>query len=67
MLHDFVNRYVTKDGKTLWLEWTSVYLPENEYVLAIAKDITLRKEVEKQVEDEYNKYKSHGHAFQEGH
>ncbi|HNF43923.1 MAG TPA: PAS domain S-box protein, partial [Ferruginibacter sp.] len=58
VLHDFVNRYVTKDGKTLWLEWTSVYLPENEYVLAIAKDITLRKEVEKQVEDEYNKYKS---------
>ena len=58
VLHDFVNRYVTKDGKTLWLEWTSVYLPENEYVLAIAKDITLRREVEKQVEDEYNKYKS---------
>ena len=24
VLHDFVNRYVTKDGKTLWMEWTSV-------------------------------------------
>lgn len=57
-LHDFVNRYICKDGKTRWLEWTSVYLPDRENVLAIAKDITLRKEIEMQVEMQTQKYKS---------
>src|SRR5690349_1602162 len=45
-LVNFQNRYVTKSGATVWLEWTSVYVPEKEIVFAIAKDITVRKEEE---------------------
>ncbi|MEO8412881.1 MAG: PAS domain S-box protein [Ginsengibacter sp.] len=58
VLHNFVNRYVTKAGKIIWLEWTSICLPGNGVVFAIAKDITERKNKEKQAEDKYNKFKS---------
>jgi PAS domain S-box-containing protein len=58
MLHNFVNRYVTKTGKILWLEWTSIYFLDKEIVFAIAKDVTERKKMEKDVEEKYRKYKS---------
>ena len=58
VLHNFVNRYVTKTGKIIWLEWTSIYFSGSEVVLAIAKDITERKNIEKQVEDKYKKFKN---------
>ena len=58
ILHNFCNRYVTKSGNTIWLEWTSVYIAEREIVLAIAKDITGRKKIEKEVEEQYVKFKS---------
>ena len=41
-LHNLQNRYITKKGKTIWLEWTSLYYHDQEVVLAIAKDITSR-------------------------
>jgi PAS domain S-box-containing protein len=52
-LLNFQNRYVAKDGNTVWLEWTSVYLSDTEVVFAIAKNITSRKMMEQQVHDEY--------------
>lgn len=57
VLHNFCNRYVTKSGNLIWLEWTSVYLAEKETVFAIAKDITERKNIEQEVEEQYNKFK----------
>jgi PAS domain S-box-containing protein len=57
-LLNFVNRYVTKSGKIIWLEWTSIYFAEKEVVFAIAKDVTERKLVEKEVEEKYKKFKS---------
>jgi PAS domain S-box-containing protein len=39
-LLNFKNRYLTNNGSTVWLEWTSVYLPAKEMVFAIAKNIT---------------------------
>lgn len=57
VLHDFSNRYISKQGRTIWLEWTSVYLPENGSVLAIAKDITARKEIESEAEEKYIKFR----------
>ncbi|MBL7740581.1 MAG: PAS domain S-box protein [Chitinophagaceae bacterium] len=57
-LLNFQNRYVTRSGNEVWLEWTSVYLPEKEIVFAIAKDITERKRKEKEVAVMYNRYKS---------
>lgn len=56
-LLNFQNRYVSKRGNTVWLEWTSVYIPEKEVVFAIAKDITSRKMVEIDIEENYKKYK----------
>ena len=57
-LLNFKNRYVSKTGKIVWLEWTSVYVPDKEVVFAIAKDITESKRKEREIEDMYNKYKS---------
>lgn len=42
-LLNFQNRYLTKQGETVWLEWTSVYLPEKALVFDIAKNITSGK------------------------
>lgn len=58
MLHNFTNRYQKKNGEIIWLEWTSIYFPNNEIVLAIAKDITERKQIEKQIYREYEKFKN---------
>ncbi|MDB5224059.1 MAG: domain S-box-containing protein [Chitinophagaceae bacterium] len=56
-LVDFENRYVSKSGKTIWLHWTSVYIPDKEVVFAIAKDITQKKQIEKETEEKYKKFK----------
>ena len=56
-LVNFRNRYVTKPGTIIWLEWTSLYFPDEQVVFAIAKDITKRKQVELEVEEEYRKFK----------
>jgi PAS domain S-box-containing protein len=56
-LVNFRNRYITKTGGIVWLEWTSLYFPDEEVVFAIAKDITRRKQVEQEIEDDYRKFK----------
>ncbi len=45
-LLNFENRYITKNGETVWLSWTSMYLEKEELIFAIAKDITLKKNLE---------------------
>jgi PAS domain S-box-containing protein len=45
-LLNFQNRYQTKNGEVVWLEWTSIYLPDKELVFAIAKNITKGKVIE---------------------
>jgi PAS domain S-box-containing protein len=57
-LTNFENRYVGKSGAVIWLEWTSIYHPEKELVFAIAKDVSKRKESEKKVLAEFEKYRS---------
>ncbi|HEU4901584.1 MAG TPA: PAS domain S-box protein [Flavisolibacter sp.] len=57
-LLNFQNRYVAKTGESVWLEWTSIYLPDQEIVFAIAKDITAGKKAELALEDNYRKYKN---------
>lgn len=56
-LLNFQNRYVAKNGNIIWLEWSSIYLSDKEIVFAIAKDISIRKKVEQEVEEKYIKYK----------
>ena len=57
-LINFQNRYISKSGDIIWLEWTSVYIHEKELVFAIAKDITTRKRAEIEIEQNYEKYKT---------
>ena len=64
-LLNFQNRYVSKKGNIVWLEWTSVYIPEKEVVFAIAKDITARKMVEIEIEQNYKKYKDLAEHFKQ--
>ena len=45
-LTQFENRYVHKDGSVVWLQWSSIALKEDQVVYAIAKDITLKKNIE---------------------
>lgn len=52
------NRYLTKDGEVLWLNWTSVYLSDKQLVFAIAKDITSRKRIEMESEAAHQKFKT---------
>jgi len=45
-LFNFENRYVTKSGEIVWLSWTSMPVPEEKLVYAIAKNITHTKKIE---------------------
>ncbi|MGZ5247397.1 MAG: PAS domain-containing sensor histidine kinase [Flavitalea sp.] len=56
VLTNFQNRYITKTGKIVWLEWTSVYLTDRELVFAIAKDVTEKKEAELKVEEKFKQF-----------
>ncbi|WP_412030277.1 PAS domain S-box protein [Deinococcus yunweiensis] len=43
-LTTFQNRYVRRDGSVIWLDWTSVRLPDG-LIYAIARDVTERRAV----------------------
>lgn len=45
-LLNFENRYLAKDGSIVWLSWTSVPIPRDRLIFAIAKNITYRKRIE---------------------
>ncbi len=45
---NFENRYLTKNGNTIWLSWTSIPVENHDLVYAIAKDITQSKQREKE-------------------
>lgn len=44
-LRNFENRYITKQGKTVWLSWTAASVPEHGIVYAVAKNITEEKKL----------------------
>lgn len=52
MLQRFQNRYLSKDGRVIWLEWTSIFSDDNNLSYSIAYDITKERELEKQLEKE---------------
>lgn len=47
-LLNFENRYLTKSGEVVWLSWTSMPVPDDQLVFAIAKNIT---HIKRQEED----------------
>jgi diguanylate cyclase (GGDEF)-like protein/PAS domain S-box-containing protein len=46
----FQNRYLDKGGEVHWLEWTSVGVPDEDLIYAVARDITDRKVLEQELE-----------------
>jgi diguanylate cyclase (GGDEF)-like protein/PAS domain S-box-containing protein len=44
------NRYLDVDGDIHWLEWTSVTIPDEELIYAVARDVTDRKMLEQKME-----------------
>jgi diguanylate cyclase len=46
----FQNRYFAKDGEVRWLEWTSIPLPDEGLIYAVARDVTERKALEQELE-----------------
>jgi len=45
----FENRYLGKDGRYRWLEWTAVPYPEEQVIYAAGRDITERKEAKETI------------------
>ncbi|MBC7654338.1 MAG: PAS domain-containing sensor histidine kinase [Oligoflexus sp.] len=54
-LLNYENRYVKKSGEIVWLSWTSIPKTDRQLVFAIAKDITLRKKIEEEKNQLYQK------------
>jgi diguanylate cyclase len=46
----FQNRYLAKDGGVHWLEWTSIPLRDEGLIYAVARDVTDRKGLERELE-----------------
>ncbi|HBU79619.1 MAG TPA: PAS domain-containing sensor histidine kinase [Muricauda sp.] len=46
-LVNFENRYLKKSGEPVWLNWTSFVLPENQLIYSSARNVTLRKKIER--------------------
>jgi diguanylate cyclase (GGDEF)-like protein/PAS domain S-box-containing protein len=46
----FQNRYLDRDGKVHWIEWTSFGVPEEDLIYAVARDVTKRKALESELE-----------------
>jgi two-component system, cell cycle sensor histidine kinase and response regulator CckA len=55
----FENRYITKSGKYIWLNWTSHPIPEEGITFAIAHDITSRKQREERLKASEQKFRSY--------
>jgi PAS domain S-box-containing protein len=55
----FENRYLTKDGNHVWLEWTSRPYPERGLSFAIAHHVTERKEREEQLRSSEQRFRSY--------
>jgi diguanylate cyclase (GGDEF)-like protein/PAS domain S-box-containing protein len=46
----FQNRYLDSEGEVHWLEWTSVPMPDEHLIYGVARDITDRKALERELE-----------------
>ncbi|MFN3529035.1 MAG: PAS domain S-box protein [Bacteroidia bacterium] len=46
LTYAFENRYRHKNGHYIWLSWSSTPYPNEQFIIAIAKDVTLKKQAE---------------------
>jgi PAS domain S-box-containing protein len=54
-VYQFENRYLSKDGSVKWLSWNSFPYPEEGIMYGVARDITVQKNAESELE----KYRNH--------
>lgn len=58
-------RFVTHDGKVIWLSVTAFYIPGSDSLLGLAKEITQKKKVEHFLEKKYESYLKLARHFKE--
>lgn len=46
----FKNRYATKSGEYKWLSWNTIPIPEENIMFGIARDVTLNKKAEEELQ-----------------
>lgn len=54
-LLNFENRYKSKSGKIIWINWTSIPLIHEQLIYALAKDVTYKKQLELERSSEFLK------------
>lgn len=64
-LFDFENRYLTKSGKIVWLLWTSIPVDDEKLIFAVAKNITLKKELEREQKSHLKKLTEINNEFKQ--
>jgi len=62
----FENRYRCKDGSYKWLEWTAIAFARRQVIYAAARDITARKQAERDLRKSEERYRSAIAAMQGG-
>jgi PAS domain S-box-containing protein len=62
----FENRYRCKDGSYKWLEWTAIGFAARQITYAAARDITARKQAERDLHKSEERYRSAIAAMQDG-
>lgn len=55
----FQNRYRTKNGQYVWLDWSSQPLPDQGVVYAVAHDITQQKRIEERLRQQNQRMRLH--------
>ena len=59
------NRYITKSGKIIWLAWTSIPSDEDQTIFAIAKEITHKKRLESERNNQLAQLSNRNAEFRE--
>lgn len=54
-VYQFENRYICKDGAVKWLAWNSFPYPDENIMFGVARDITEKKKIDKELEISKNK------------
>jgi PAS domain S-box-containing protein len=64
-LYNFENRYITKTGEIVWLSWTSRPSKEDRLIFASAKNISYRKRLELDKDNEFDNLVKINEAFKQ--
>ena len=63
-VYNFENRYITKDGKVVWLSWASTPSFSNGLTYSVAKDVTERKKTQAKLNELNLNLKKHAYELE---